>query len=80
MMIAIERKNPVIVQELIENGADVLIKDNKGIDAYNLAMKSGNQNMARLIKEAAKKQVSKRKIASQQGGQRAQSVQRQNGI
>ena len=79
LMIAIERKDPVIVQELIENGADVLIKDNKGIDAYNLAMIKGNLEMARMIQEAVKEQLLKRKVASQQVLM-AQNFGRQNGV
>ncbi|MBO7244436.1 MAG: ankyrin repeat domain-containing protein, partial [Alphaproteobacteria bacterium] len=79
LMIAIERNNFAIFQELIMNGADVLIKNNKGIDAYNLAMKERNQNMAQLIKEAAKKQLKAKKIISHQANNQAFLMAQKNG-
>ena len=70
-------KREELIKILIQNGADVLIKNKRGEDAFNFAMKQGNLEMIKMIKEAAKKQVSKRRIASQLI---AQSVQRQNGV
>ena len=57
-----------IAKALIKAGADVFKKDNKGFDAYHYAMTEGNLEMIKMIKEAAKKELSKRKVASQQRG------------
>ena len=68
-----------ITKELIDAGADVLVKNETGVDAFNLAMKNGDIKTVHLIKEAAKKELIKRKIASKFVGI-GQGTCRQNGI
>lgn len=68
LIVSVERNRFEIAKALIKEGADVFKKDNEGFDAYHYAMTEGNLEMIKMIKEAAKKELSKRKVASQQRG------------
>lgn len=80
LIVSVEGNRFEIAKALIKAGADVFKKDNEGFDAYHYAMKEGNLEMIKMIKEAAKKELSKRKVASQQRGEMAQNSGRQNGV
>ena len=79
LLISVQEGAIQITKELIDAGADVLVKNESGVDAFNLAMKNGDIKMVHLIKEAAKKELIKRKIASKFVGM-GQSTWRQNGV
>ncbi|MBR6729883.1 MAG: ankyrin repeat domain-containing protein [Alphaproteobacteria bacterium] len=68
LIVSVERYRFEIAKALIKAGADVFKKDNEGFDAYHYAMTEGDLEMIKMIKEAAKQELSKRKVASQQRG------------
>ena len=57
LMKAVLMNNKEIVQQLIAEGADILIKNDEGKDVFNLAMSEGNIKMANLIKTEMKKKL-----------------------
>ncbi len=57
LQVAASRGNLMLAQDLIQNGADLLIKNQKGEDAYQIAMKNGQVKVAKLIKEAIKEKM-----------------------
>lgn len=57
LMKAVLMNNKEIVQQLIAEGADILIKNDEGKDVFNLAMSEGNIKMANLIKTELKKKL-----------------------
>ncbi|MBO7244489.1 MAG: ankyrin repeat domain-containing protein, partial [Alphaproteobacteria bacterium] len=57
LMKAVLMNNKEIVQQLIAEGADILIKNDEGKDVFNLAMSEGNIKMANLIKREMKKKL-----------------------
>jgi ankyrin repeat protein len=56
-MRAVQKGDLKTVQDLIQNDADLLMKNNKGQDAYSLAMKNGHIEVAKVIKEAVKEKM-----------------------
>lgn len=57
LMRAVQKGDLKTVQDLIQNDADLLMKNNKGQDAYFLAMKNGHIEVAKVIKEAVKEKM-----------------------
>ena len=57
LMNAVLMNNHEIIQKLLEEGADILIKNNEGKDVFNLTMSEGNITTANLIKRAMKKRL-----------------------
>ena len=80
LLISVQEGAIQITKELIDAGADVLVKNESGVDAFNFAMKNGDIKTVHLIKEAAKKELIKRKIASKFVGQSRPANCRQNGV
>ncbi|MBO7244294.1 MAG: ankyrin repeat domain-containing protein [Alphaproteobacteria bacterium] len=63
LMMAIENGFMAAGFELIEKGADVLIKDKEGNDVYQLAMKMGQKEIADMIKKRVSDILRERKKA-----------------
>ncbi len=62
LLISVQEGAIQITKELIDAGADVLAKNDDGVDAFNQAMKNGDIETAHLIQEAVKKTLKKQKI------------------
>ena len=77
--VAAENGDVGLVKQLIEKGVDVMMQNNKGEDAYHLAMKKGHIKIAKLIKEAVKKQLKAKKIISHQANNQAFLMAQKNG-
>ena len=73
LMKAIENGFVAACKVLISEGADVFIKDNMGLDAYNYAMQQEQRKVASLIKEQVLKIYKEKKNLSQTS--RSQPIQ-----
>ena len=57
LQVVASRGNLMLAQDLIKEGTDLLIKNQKGEDAYQIAMKNGHIKIAKMIKEAVKEKM-----------------------
>ncbi len=74
LMRAIETKQIPTAFYLIEKGADVLIKNKKGQDAYHFAMVIGHKNMADKIMTKVKERLVRRQKLNQMFGNKKHFV------